>query len=49
MSRFNHFLIKNICMHKNVIIEGSTGRSASYVISMDAKNIWLIYFIESKL
>ena len=36
MSQFNIFLMKNICMLKSIIIERNTGRSASYVISMDA-------------
>ena len=38
MRKFNFFLIKNVCMlKKSSNIEGNLVRSASYLISVDAK------------
>ena len=37
MRQFNIFLVKNVDMLKSSNIEGNLGRSASYLISVDAK------------
>ena len=37
MIRFNIFLIKNNCFLESSLIEVNTGRSVSYVMSMNAK------------
>ena len=47
MSQFNFFLIKYVCMLKNSNIKRNAGRSASNLISVDAKylsgGIFLFY------